>query len=285
MSGIISIQSHVVFGHAGNSSAVFPMQRMGLEVWPIHTVQYSNHTQYDQGWKGQRFNADDIRTLVDGLDNIGQLSQCNAIISGYQGSSDQCQAVADTVLRVKEKNHKAIYVCDPVMGDPEKGCIVPSEVTESLVNTLMPIADVIVPNQYELSQFTGVDINSFYDAVTACKQALKMGPNLVLVKNLHSISKGVFSMILATPKACYLVQRPELEFDKAPVGVGDLITAVFTACLMKKMSPFSAFCHTNNAVYGVLELTQECGSWELETIAGQYEFVEPTHEFEPTKIG
>jgi len=64
MKSIISIQSHVVYGHAGNSSAVFPMQRMGLEVWPIHTVQFSNHTQYQQGWTGQKFGADEIHSLM-----------------------------------------------------------------------------------------------------------------------------------------------------------------------------------------------------------------------------
>ncbi|WP_391090799.1 pyridoxal kinase PdxY [Vibrio sp. NH-UV-68] len=284
MKGILSIQSHVVYGHAGNSSAVFPIQRMGLEAWPIHTVQYSNHTQYQQGWNGQRFSADDIYTLINGLDNIGQLGNCDAVISGYLGSAQQCHAVADAVLRVKEKNHSAIYVCDPVMGDPDKGCIVPQGVTDEIKTKLLPIADVIVPNQFELGALTGVKITSIYDVITACKQAIEMGPKLILVKHLHSLAEGVFSALLATPKACYLVQRPELEFDKAPVGVGDLITSVFTACLVKGMSPVPAFRHTNNAVYGVLEITQDCDEWELQTVLGQGEFVEPTHDFEPKKV-
>lgn len=284
MKGILSIQSHVVYGHAGNSSAVFPIQRMGLETWPIHTVQYSNHTQYEQGWKGQRFNADEIITIVNGLDDIGQLSNCEAVISGYLGSAQQCHAVAEVVERVKENNHSALYVCDPVMGDPDKGCILPEGVTEKLIQTLMPIADVIVPNQFELTQFTGVNITSLYDAITACKKAIELGPRFVLVKHLSTLSEGVFSSLLATPKACYLVQRPEIEFDKPPVGVGDLITSVFTACLVKGMSPVAAFRHTNNAVYGVLEVTRDNGEWELQTILGQYEFVEPTHDFEPKKV-
>lgn len=284
MKGIISIQSHVVYGHAGNSSAVFPIQRMGLEAWPIHTVQYSNHTQYEEGWTGQRFCAEQINHLVTGLDNINKLKDCQAVISGYLGSSEQCLSVADTVKKVKQKNHGAIYVCDPVMGDPDKGCIVPDGVANELTQTLMPMADAIVPNQFELTQFTGVKITSLYDAVTACKKALELGPRLVLVKHLHALSEGKFTAMLATPKACYLVQRPELEFEKAPVGVGDLITAVFTACLTKQMSPVAAFRHANNAVYGILEVTQDYDSWELQTIAGQYELVEPTHDFEPKKI-
>ncbi|EKO3389471.1 pyridoxal kinase PdxY [Vibrio fluvialis] len=284
MKSILSIQSHVVYGHAGNSSAVFPIQRMGLDVWPIHTVQYSNHTQYEQGWTGQKFCSDDIRSLVHGLDNINKLGECSAVLSGYQGSSDQCKAVADAVRLVKERNYNAIYVCDPVMGDPDKGCIVADGVKEEITQSLLPISDVIVPNQFELTAITGIEIHSLYDAVTACKEALKLGPKIVLVKHLHSIDSGVFSMVLATPKACYLAQRPNVEFEQQPVGVGDLISAVFTACLMQKMSPVVAFRHTNNAIYGVLEITKGYGTWELQTINAQYEFVEPTHDFNIVKI-
>ncbi|EKO3953678.1 pyridoxal kinase PdxY [Vibrio fluvialis] len=284
MKSILSIQSHVVYGHAGNSSAVFPIQRMGLDVWPIHTVQYSNHTQYEQGWTGQKFCSDDIRSLVHGLDNINKLGECSAVLSGYQGSSDQCKAVADAVRLVKERNYNAIYVCDPVMGDPDKGCIVADGVKEEITQSLLPISDVIVPNQFELTAMTGIEIHSLYDAVTACKEALKLGPKIVLVKHLHSIDSDVFSMVLATPKACYLAQRPNVEFEQQPVGVGDLISAVFTACLMQKMSPVVAFRHTNNAIYGVLEITKGYGTWELQTINAQYEFVEPTHDFNIVKI-
>ncbi|EJS4058532.1 pyridoxal kinase PdxY [Vibrio parahaemolyticus] len=284
MKSILSIQSHVVYGHAGNSSAVFPIQRMGIDALPIHTVQYSNHTQYEQGWKGQKFCSDDIRTLLHGLDNINTLGECGAVLSGYQGSPDQCKAVADVVRSVKESNHNAIYVCDPVMGDPDKGCIVADGVREEITQSLLPISDVIVPNQYELTAMTGVEIHSVYDAVTACKEALKLGPKIVLVKHLHSIDSDMFSMILATPKACYLTQRPNIEFKQQPVGVGDLISAVFTACLMKNMSPTVAFRHTNNAIYGVLDITKGYGTWELQIVNAQYEFVEPSHDFNIVKI-
>ncbi|AVW95025.1 pyridoxal kinase PdxY [Vibrio parahaemolyticus] len=284
MKSILSIQSHVVYGHAGNSSAVFPIQRMGIDAWPIHTVQYSNHTQYEQGWKGQKFCSDDVRTLLHGLDNINTLGECGAVLSGYQGSPDQCKAVADVVRSVKESNHNAIYVCDPVMGDPDKGCIVADGVREEITQSLLPISDVIVPNQYELTAMTGVEIHSVYDAVTACKEALKLGPKIVLVKHLHSIDSDMFSMILATPKACYLTQRPNIEFKQQPVGVGDLISAVFTACLMKNMSPTVAFRHTNNAIYGVLDITKGYGTWELQIVNAQYEFVEPSHDFNIVKI-
>ncbi|MGF1750687.1 MULTISPECIES: pyridoxal kinase PdxY [Vibrio] len=284
MKGVISIQSHVVYGHAGNSSATFPLQRMGFEVWPIHTVQFSNHTQYQQGWTGQAFSAQDIASLIEGIDNIGQLANCQAVLSGYQGSAEQCLAVIDAVKKVKAQNPEAIYVCDPVMGSPEKGCIVPAGTTEHLVKRVMPMADVIVPNQFELGQFADIAINSLEDAVTACHIALAKGPQMVLVKHLHSVSNEKFTMMLATKQGCYIAQRPHLDFDKQPVGVGDLISALFTAGLLKGWSPEQAFEHANNASYGVLKETQNRGEWELQTIAAQQEFIAPSEVFPIQKV-
>ncbi|MGZ9899350.1 pyridoxal kinase PdxY [Shewanella gaetbuli] len=284
MKGIISIQSHVVFGHAGNSSAVFPLQRLGLEVWPIHTVQFSNHTQYKQGWTGRAFSANDINELVDGMANIGKLADCQAILSGYQGSAEQCQAVINTVKKVKVENPHALYVCDPVMGDPEKGCILAVGITEQLINDVMPIADVIVPNQFELAQFTQMDINNLEQAKQACEKALTLGPKIVLVKHLHSIADDTFSMMLATQSGCYLIQRPQLDFSLQPVGVGDLISALFTGGLLKGMSALEAFEHATNASFGVLKLTHKMAQWELQTIAAQDELVNPTHLFNAIKL-
>ncbi|WP_394241383.1 pyridoxal kinase PdxY [Vibrio astriarenae] len=284
MGSVISIQSHVVYGHAGNSSAVFPMQRMGLDVWPIYTVQFSNHTQYSEGWTGRGFEASDISNLVRGIDNIGKLKECSAMISGYLGSAEQCHAVAESVEMMKKKNPEALYFCDPVMGDPEKGCIVADGVQEQLISKLMPMADVIVPNQFELTQFTGIEINSVEDAAHACEKALSMGPKAVLVKHLHSLSRESFTMMLATSRACYVLQRPILEFDKQPVGVGDLITGVFCASVVNGVSPSSAFKHANDAAYGVLKLTEELGEWEIQTILAQHEFVEPTYDFPLLKV-
>ncbi|OLQ73180.1 pyridoxal kinase [Photobacterium proteolyticum] len=279
MRGILSIQSHVAYGHAGNSSAVFPMQRMGFEVWPIHTVQFSNHTQYKQGWTGRAFSASALDELVQGLDNIDALSRCEAILTGYQGSAEQCEAVIRTVEKVKAQNPSAIYVCDPVMGAPDKGCIVAPGIAEHLVNDLMPIADVIVPNQFELSQFAQMEINTLSDAVAACYIALGKGPKAVLVKHLYCISDNKFSMMLATREGCFLAQRPHLPFELQPVGVGDLISAVFTAGLLKGKSPSEAFQHCHDACYGVLKRTQQQNEWELQTVLAQNELVEPSETF------
>ncbi|MDA9555878.1 pyridoxal kinase PdxY [Vibrio sp.] len=284
MKGILSIQSHVVYGHAGNSSAVFPLQRMGFETWPIHTVQFSNHTQYQEGWTGKPFSAEDILELTQGLKNIDQLKNCEAVLSGYQGTADQCAAMIDVVKEIKAANPNALYVCDPVMGSPEKGCIVAPGIEDALINHVMPAADVIVPNQFELAQFSGMDIQCLEDAKVACDKALEKGPSIVLVKHLHSVSDDSFSMMLATKEGHYLAQRPHLDFDKQPVGVGDLISALFTGGLISGKSPMEAFEHAHNACYGILKETHARGEWELQTIAAQEEIVNPSETFKVTKL-
>ncbi len=110
------------------------------------------------------------------VNNIGALEKCQAVLTGYQGSAEQCLAVEDTVTKVKQANPDALYVCDPVMGAPDKGCIVALGIAENLLNRLMPMADVIVPNQFELSQFAEMEIHTLDDAIIACQRALAKGP-------------------------------------------------------------------------------------------------------------
>lgn len=99
MKNILSIQSHVVFGHAGNSASEFPMRRMGVNVWPLNTVQFSNHTQYPEKWTGCVMSAEHITDIVDGIAAIGKLSQCDAVLSGYLGSAEQGLRIVDIVKK------------------------------------------------------------------------------------------------------------------------------------------------------------------------------------------
>ncbi|EGR0792311.1 pyridoxal kinase [Vibrio cholerae] len=271
MKGIISIQSHTVFGHAGNSSAVFPVQRMGIEMWPIHTLQRSDHTHYSQGCVEEAFSACDILKLVKRLDDLEQLTNCEAIISGQAMNDEQCRAVCEVVELVKSRNPQAWYVCEPTVGT-------------TLEQDLLAHADVIVLGAKALSHYTGMPIQTLDEAVLASQAALEIGPKMVLVKELEFFGEGTSSLLLTTAKVTYLCQRPQTEMESQLVGVEDLITAIFCACLVKKMSPVAALRHTNNAVYGVLDQTQESHSLELETVSAQYEFVEPTFDFPVTKI-
>src|SRR4051812_41839682 len=120
---ILSIQSHVVYGHVGNASATFPMQRLGHEVWPVNTVQFSNHTGYGS-WTGRVLDGLSIEELVDGVAARGVLGRCDGVLSGYMGSADIGQAILGTVKRVRQANGGALFCCDPVIGDVGRGIFV-----------------------------------------------------------------------------------------------------------------------------------------------------------------
>ncbi|MFV0549503.1 MAG: pyridoxal kinase, partial [Limnobaculum xujianqingii] len=169
MKNILSIQSHVVYGHAGNSAAEFPMRRMGVNVWPLNTVQFSNHTQYRQ-WEGCVMPASHLTDIVRGISEINQLVRCDVVLSGYIGSPEQGKSILNAVASVKAANPKARYFCDPVMGHPEKGCIVAPGVSEFFCQEALPLSDMMAPNLLELEILSGKTITSVDEVVSAARE-------------------------------------------------------------------------------------------------------------------
>ena len=153
---ILSIQSSVAYGHVGNSAAVFPLQRLGVEVWPVYTVVFSNHTGYGE-WRGPLLPADDVRAVIQGVEERGAFPKIDAVLSGYQGGEEIGDVILDTVARVKEANPAAIYACDPVMGNAKSGCFVHPAIPVLLREKVVPAADLITPNQFELGFLTGTE--------------------------------------------------------------------------------------------------------------------------------
>ena len=288
MKRILSIQSHVVFGCAGNSAAVFPMRRMGMEVWPINTVQFSNHTQYLQGWKGIAMPAGHISELVDGLSAIEATKVCDAVLSGYLGSAAQGQEIITAVKKIKQDNPNAIYFCDPVMGHPEKGCIVAPEVEVFFKELALASADIIAPNLLELESLSGMTINTLDQVIEANNQLLEKGVKMVVVKHLSraGIQKDRFEMLLTTKDGSYHVSRPLYDFDakRQPVGAGDLISGVMLANLMAGYAPIEAFERTNAAVDSVMKETFKQGAYELQLIASQEYFNVPEITVKAEKV-
>ncbi|WP_221075418.1 pyridoxal kinase [Agarivorans aestuarii] len=285
MKSIISIQSHFVSGYAGSSSAIFPMQKMGMEVWPIHTAQFSSNSELERGWTEHKLDSDDIRSLMQGLLESGKLNECGAVLSGYQVCEHQYRAVADAVALIKERNPSALYICEPELDSIEEVQGLYDSKTETVAQCLVPTSDVLVLTQYELSNLTGLSIGSLHDAVTACKKMLDMGPKIVLLKHFEASKTDTYNTLLATSNSCHLARLPKITFEKKVHGIGNLLSAIFTACLVRNMSTLESFNHACNAVYGVLQDTKENGKYELQIISGQYEFVEPTYNFDVVKVG
>ncbi|QYN45915.1 pyridoxal kinase PdxY [Gilliamella sp. ESL0405] len=287
MKNILSIQSHVVFGHAGNSAAVFPMRRLGVNVWPLNTVQFSNHTQYRQ-WTGTVMPASHLTEIVDGINAIDELKHCDAILSGYMGSPEQGNAIIEIVKKVKAVNPNALYLCDPVMGHPEKGCFVAPGVAEFLCNSALPMADMMAPNILELEELNGKQqIKNVDEAIVACRELCKKGPKAILVKHLSRAGyrKDRFEMLLVTEQEAWHIERPLVDFgERQPVGVGDMTSGLFLANILLGKSLVEALEHTTSAVYAVMLETLKREAYELQLVAAQNEIETPNQWFKAKRI-
>ncbi|EHM46375.1 pyridoxal kinase PdxY [Yokenella regensburgei] len=286
MKNILAIQSHVVFGHAGNSAAEFPMRRLGVNVWPLNTVQFSNHTQYGK-WTGCVMPPSHLTEVVQGISDIGQLKRCDAVLSGYLGSAEQGEHILDIVRQVKAENPQAKYFCDPVMGHPEKGCIVAPGVAEFHVKYAMPASDIVAPNLVELEILCGHDVHNVDEAVLAARELIEQGPDVVLVKHLARAGYSVdqFEMLLVTRDEAWHISRPLVDFGtRQPVGVGDVTSGLLLVKLLQGATLREALEHITAAVYEVMVTTQQMDEYELQVVAAQDAIAKPEHFFSATRL-
>lgn len=284
---ILSIQSSVAYGHVGNSAAVFPLQRLGHDVWPVFTVHFSNHTGYG-AWRGPLLDPADVHEVVVGIEERGVLPSIDAVLSGYQGSPAVADVILDAVARVKAANPAATYTCDPVMGNAKSGCFVNPEIPPIIRERVVPAADILTPNQFELGFITGNDALSEpapIEAVLAAADEVRaMGPSTVLVTSVErtDVPADVIEMLAVTGDGAWIVQTPRLPMKAN--GSGDITAALFTAHLHESGSPAIALARTVASVFDVLSATLESGQRELRLIASQEAIAHPNTRFEVRQV-
>lgn len=283
MKNILSIQSHVVYGHAGNSVSVFPMQLIGVNVWPLNSVQFSNHTQYGK-WTGSVMPASHLIEIVEGIKAIDQLKKCNAVLSGYIGSKEQLETIIQIVREVKKANPTALYLLDPVMGNQENGCIVAPGIADLYCqHSLLLVTDIISLNFLELEKLSGRTIETVHQAITAARELCQYGVQWVLVKHLGSAGFNInsFEMLLVSCYEAWHTTRPLVDFgNQHPVGVGDLTSGLLLASILKAgWSKIKVLEYVTAAVYEVIKKTKEMDEYELQVVAAQNQIVFPQHHF------
>jgi pyridoxine kinase len=281
---ILSIQSHVAFGHVGNAAATFPLQRLGVEVWPIHTVQFSNHTGYGS-WKGRVFDAGMIREVMAGIEARGVLGECDGVLSGYMGAADIAAAILDAVSTVKRANPAARYCCDPVIGDVGRGIFVREGIPEFMRQKAVPAADIITPNQFELDYLSKRDSGTLRAARDAVKAVHDLGPRTILVTSLHTdeTPDDCIDMLASDETGCFLVRTPKLAL--AINGAGDAVAALFFAHYLRGGKLAEALSRAASSIFGVLAKTAESGAREIQLIAAQDQIVRPSRVFEVQALG
>ena len=281
---ILSIQSHVVYGHVGNAAAVFCMQRLGVEVWPIHTVQFSNHTGYGD-WTGQVFDGATITALLNGIEARGILPECSGVLSGYTGGKDIGEAILDAVARIRKANPSALFCCDPVMGDYGEGVYVREGIPDFMKEKAVPQADIITPNQFELEMLSGHKCENQSQLVKAVREIQKSGPPIIVVTslNLAETPKDHIDVFMADGDRFWLIRTP--KFDNIPIsGTGDTIASLFFVHYLKSRSPVFALERATSSVYSLLKRSIETQSKEIQLIQAQDEIANPTWTFKAQEL-
>lgn len=280
---ILSIQSWVAYGHVGNAAAMFPMQRLGHEVWAVNTVQFSNHTGYG-AWKGSVFSGDAVAEVVTGIEERGALSRCDGVLSGYMGDAAIGEAILGAVAKVKAARPDALYCCDPVIGDVGRGIFVRSGIPEFMQARALAVADIITPNHFELELLSGREAKTAQDLGTALDAVHALGPKVIVVTSLllADTPQGVIDLVVSAPNGRFRVRTPLLPVSVN--GAGDAIAALFFVHYLKTRDAGEALARAASSVYGLLKRTSDAGSREILLIEAQDEFVNPTTRFQAERI-
>ena len=280
---ILSIQSAVAYGHVGNSAAVFPLQRIGVEVLPVYTVNFSNHTGYG-AWRGPLISPADVAEVLTGIEERGVFPQIDAVLSGYQGSEGIGDVILDAVARVKAANPAAVYACDPVMGNAKSGCFVAPAIPVLLRERVVPAADIITPNQFELGFLTGTDPADLESTLVSADLARAMGPRTVLVTSVErpDAPEGTIEMLAVTDDGAWIVQTPRIPMKAN--GSGDVTAALFTAHYGATGDAALALARTVSSVFDLLQNTYGSGERELQLIESQEVYAHPRMQFEVARV-
>lgn len=280
---ILSIQSSVSFGHVGNSAAVFPLQRLGLTVWPVNTVQFSNHPGHGS-YRGFVLTPDMLEEILTGLEERGLFAECDAVLTGYLGDA----AIGDVILaaleRIRCANPNAIYCCDPVIGDRHSGIYVRPGLPEFFRDRAVPAASVMTPNQFELEYLAGMPVRDLAGALAAADAIRARGPDIVLVTSLRRTDgpNDRIEMLAVCTQGAWLLATPLLPLTVN--GTGDLTAALFLGHWWPSGDVAHALRQTAAAVFAILERTLGAGTREIQLIAGQDALVDPPVGFSVEKV-
>jgi len=283
MGAILSIQSHVVYGHVGNSAVAFALQRLGREVWPLHTVQFSSHAGYP-GWRGETFPPEWIAACVEGLDAIGVLARCDGVVTGYLGAPETGEAALAAVAKVRSRRPGAAYACDPVIGDEGRGIYVRPGVPEFFRDRALPAATVVSPNAFELAWLTGLPVATRSEAFAALQALRGRGPEVAFATSLRleDTPDDALDLMIATAEGGWRVRTPKL-----PVGVngaGDLISALFLHEWLASRDAPGSLASAAARVYAVVEATARAGTRELALVSAQTAMADPPLGFAPERV-
>ncbi len=260
---ILSISSQVAYGHVGNAAIVPALQALGFEVLAVPTVLLAHHPGHGVP-AGRALEPAETMGLVRGIDQVKALRRATGLLSGYLGVPGTAESVGEAVVRIRAETPRALYLCDPILGDAGR-IYVRDGVEAGLRGKLLPLADVLTPNHFELERLSGAAVATLDQAIAAARTLIARGPKLVVVTSLkrEGAAHAEMETLAVTAEAAWLAAVPRLE--RVPQGSGDLLAGLLLGHLAHGAAPPNALARAVSAVDVVLQASQ--GEPEMRLVA------------------
>lgn len=260
----------MAYGHVGNSCAVFPLQRLGHNAWPVNTVNFSNHTEYPS-WRGPKLTAEQVGDVLEGLEFV--YPKVDVVLTGYLGSADLAGVILAAVEKVKAANPNAQWVCDPVIGNAKVGSFVDDDIPGVFRDTVVPAADAIAPNQWELALLTGEALDGSTPLQATVDAARSLKPSS-LITSVDTGDRSTIGMLDISPDQAWYIETPRLGDNV--VGAGDLAASMYTA--LRGENPKNRLEHVAGTLFDMIAAAED-GLTGLPLVAHQELIVEPRSRF------
>lgn len=265
MSVILSISSQVVRGAVGNSVTQFALQRLGHEVWALPTVLFSNHPGQEI-FGGVRVREQMLRPVLEALDLADDLARVAAVMTGYLPTREHVDFARAALDSVRAANPQVLYIYDPVLGDDARpgkpaGLYIDTAAAERQRTELLPSADIVTPNRFELEWLA---MRPVLDEATALRAMDGLGQEMVLATSIPGERRQLVNL-LASDGGGFSASVDDL--GAVPHGSGDLLTALFAGALLHGAPPPQALGFATAGVDGALKAS--LGQADLQLVASQ----------------
>ncbi len=279
---ILSIQSSVSYGHVGNQAATLPLQRLGFDVWPVNTVQLGHHPGYGR-FCGHVVEPERLAVIIDGVLDQAPLADCAGLLIGYLGDAAVVEPAITALKALRSARSDLVYLLDPVIGDDGPGVFVRETIPAAIRERLLPLADILTPNRFELAHLAEREVDDLTDAREAAAVLRALGPDLVVATGLalpdHPEQLGILA---SAADQEWLVLTPCLAQHFS--GTGDAFSALFLGHYLKTLDIRTALELAAAAIFTLVEITASRGDLELSVIAAQDAMIAPAIRFPATRL-
>lgn len=245
---VLAVSSQVVYGPVGNSAAIPAMESLGLTVLGLPTVLLSNHPGHGAPVR-QTIAAGTMKAMLERLAGRGWLDGVAGVMTGYFVDEAQVEVAAETIARLKGVSPGLVYLCDPILGDDVPGLYVPEAVAGAIRARLLPLADVIAPNRFELAWLTGADVTG---PASAAQAARGLAPSC-LATSIPLGEDRIANMLIGGGTGWLAETRRRA---KAPNGTGDLLSGLFLAHVLRGREGRNALARSVGTVEAVIDASR-----------------------------